>query len=117
MNKELEIVNHPPINLQQAMFIVDEYFKRLKPRYEWGEEALSASMFGFQKSEGEFIEISIISPGEILLKHETSAPKKIFFANLEAISQKEKKLTSVDATKQVVAQFFKMDGNEFRATL
>jgi hypothetical protein len=117
MNRALKVVDHPPVSMEQALFVMDEYFRKLQPKYEWGEDGIAASMFGFQKSTHEFIEITINAPDNILLKHEVTTPQKIWFLTFNRVSSTEKTLSSADETKQWVALFFTRDTADFRASL
>jgi hypothetical protein len=35
--------------------IIGGYFARLQRQYEWGEDALAATMFGFKRPDGSYM--------------------------------------------------------------
>jgi hypothetical protein len=63
MDTNLRIVEQEPVTLVRALEIVDDYFSRVQSRYESGEEAITATMFGFSRSDRDFIEICVHDTG------------------------------------------------------
>ncbi len=114
-DKRLSTVDQGPISKQEALKIVENYFARLKPTYESAEEALAETMFGFQRSKSEFIELCINGPAEISLKYEASVPRKVLFLNLPDLIQEEWTLGSKQEVEEEVAAFFDLDSAAYRS--
>ena len=113
INKDLSVVEHPAVQKEEACRIVDDYFSRLKANYETGEEAMAQTMFGFQKSESEFIEICIHGDTHISFKYEIKKPVKVLFFNMPKVIQTERRLHSKEETKTLVSSFCDLDSGEY----
>jgi hypothetical protein len=74
VDKDLNLVEHAPVSLERAIIIAEEYFSRANQKFENGEDAISATLFGFSRSPSEFIEICINGPSEISYTFESSEP-------------------------------------------
>lgn len=98
-----------------AMQIIEDYFSRIKLWYETAEEALAETMFGFQKSKEEFVEICIHSDEEISFKYEISMPRKILFLNFPKVITVEKTLRSKEEVKTGVSLFYDLDSGSFQS--
>lgn len=97
------------------MQIIEDYFSRIKLWYETAEEALAETMFGFQKSKEEFVEICIHSDEEISFKYEISMPRKILFLNFPKVITVEKTLRSKEEVKTGVSLFYDLDSGSFQS--
>jgi hypothetical protein len=113
MDKNLAVVDHESVTKAEAMTIIDDYFTRLRPKYESGEEAIAETMFGFQKSKSEFVEICINGSDAISFKYEVSVPRQILFLSIPKLVQKERTLRSTEEVKAEVAAFFEKDSASF----
>jgi hypothetical protein len=102
---------------EDAERIIDDYFARLKPSYDWLEDALAETMFGFQKSNNEFIEICIFTPEEISFFYEFLSPRKILFLEYSKVIQVEKTLGSKEQLKAAVLSFYDLDSELYRSYL
>jgi len=114
-DRKLATVARGGASKAEALQIIDGYFARLKPHYESGEEALAETMFGFQKSPEEFVELCINSPTEISCRYQTVEPRKILFLNLPKIIRSERTLTSKEAAKNEVSLFYDLEAVAFRS--
>ena len=114
LSPKLSTVENGPIGKVSALEIIDGYFSRLKPKYESGEDAISATMFGFQKSKNEFIEICINGLDSISFKFEISTPKKVLFFSIPSVFQKEITLRSIEEVKSQVGFFYDLDSDSFK---
>jgi len=59
VDRSLRVWELGRVSLEEAKHMVDARFARLQARYESGEEALSETMFGFSRSDDEFVELCI----------------------------------------------------------
>jgi hypothetical protein len=94
IDRNLSVIDRGIAKKEEAMRIIEDYFTRLKPSYNSGEEALAETTFGFRKSKKEFVEISISSAEEISFRYEISVPRRILFLSIPKIIQVEKTLHS-----------------------
>lgn len=72
LDRNLHTVDHESITLDQANQIIDGYFARLQPQYESGEDALAATMFGFRRPDGSFMQICIHATDMIDIEYDFS---------------------------------------------
>jgi hypothetical protein len=117
IDKSLSIIEQGTVGKQEAMRIIDDYAERAPTIYEHGEDALAATMFGFCKSEAEFVEISISSADEITLTYEISIPRRILFLRYPKVIRKDRTFHRVVDVKGVVSSFFDMDASSFQNLL
>jgi hypothetical protein len=115
MDRDLSAVDHEATTQDGAMAIIDGYFARLRPKYDSGDEAIAETMFGFQRSKGEFVEICINGPDSVSFKYETSEARKILFLSMPRVYQKELTLHSSEEVKAKVRAFFALDSTSFKA--
>jgi hypothetical protein len=113
----LSIVEQGAVIREDAMRIIEDYSKRADATYERGEGALAATMFGFQKSKAEFVEICFNSTDEISFTYEHSVPRKHLFLSVPKITRKEKTLRRVEDVKAAVFSFYEMDAHSFQRLL
>jgi hypothetical protein len=116
-DKDLVMVDQEVVGKDGAMAVIDGYFARLRPKYDTAEEATAETMFGFQKSKSEFVEICINGSEAISFKYEVSLPKKVLFLTVPKLFQKEVILHSRDDVKAKVAAFFELDSAAFRVEI
>jgi hypothetical protein len=116
IDRNVSVVDRGTVTKQDAVRIIDDYFARLRPHYYYGEDGLAETMFGFQKSKDEFIEICI-SPEEISFKYEISFPRKILFLSFPKVIQVEKTLHSKEELKVAVFSFYDLDSESYRCYL
>jgi hypothetical protein len=96
--------------------MIDDYFARLKPAYESGEDALSETMFGFARAPDDFIEICLHTPSEISFTSQLPpSPAGGFFAKLKGGFRRERTLDSRDALRRQVTAYFTMAPEAFKA--
>lgn len=114
IDNELSTVDHEAVTKDGAMAIIDEYFTRLLPHYKFGEDAIAATMFGFQKSESEFVEICINRQNLVSFKYEVSEPRKVLFLTIPKVYQKELTLHSKEELKAKVEAFFDLDSASYK---
>ncbi|MGB3429357.1 MAG: hypothetical protein WBA53_14425 [Burkholderiaceae bacterium] len=104
------------IELPGALAVVDQYVDDVKPRYTGGEQALAETMFGFCRSDADFIEICVHASDQITLRAELP-PGKGLVARLRGATRTERTLDSTDSLKRCVTAYFSMSGEEFGAYL
>ncbi|MCX5657415.1 MAG: hypothetical protein NTZ48_04225 [Candidatus Omnitrophica bacterium] len=99
-----DTVEHGSVETARAVQIINERFAALKDKYQSGEEALAATMFGFSKNKDTFIEICINASDSISFKLEFPLPKKLFI--FQDIYRIELKLRSREELCSLVKMFF-----------
>jgi hypothetical protein len=117
IDRNVSVVDRGIATKEDAERIIDDYFARLKPSYDWLEDALAETMFGFQKSNNEFIEICIFTPEEISFFYEFLSPRKILFLEYSKVIQVEKTLGSKEQLKAAVLSFYDLDSELYRSYL
>lgn len=117
LNRELHTVDHEAISLDQANEIIDRYFARLQPHYEWGEDALAATMFGFKRADGSYVQICIHAPDAIDIEYDFSLIKNPLLRLVGGRNQRDERLTSRKSVKARTKLFFESSPAEFRKQL
>src|SRR5215469_2252651 len=87
-----KVEEHEPVDLEEAVKIIDQYLSKAGRKFKTDKEALAASMFGFSKSKSDFVEISIFGSRQFSCKFEYSASGKPF----SRLFQHETELSSKD---------------------
>src|SRR5262247_3713608 len=64
---DLKLSERGAIDLNAALHVIDDYFARLRPKYESAEAALAETMFGFSRDSHDFIEVCLHSASQISL--------------------------------------------------
>ncbi len=118
IDENLATRDHHEVSLENALAIVKRYMTEMRPSDETGEEALSSTMFGFFRSDKEFIEICMHSPSEISVKIELPVPGRHWLVRLwRGDFQHEETVHSLGAVNERVRQFFNVSPNELRSQL
>jgi hypothetical protein len=68
MSRDLKPVDHEPVDLAEALSLVDRYFGQLRSTCASGEDALAATMFGFARAKGDFLELCLNGVSEISVR-------------------------------------------------
>jgi hypothetical protein len=113
-DRNLAAVDRGAVGKKEAMEVIDGYFARLKPHYQSAEDSLAETMFGFQKSKEEFVEICVNGPTEVAFKYEVQSPRTILFLNLPKIFQQEATLHSKEEVQSSVALFYDLDSASYK---
>ena len=113
----LSLTQRGAVTKQEAMRIIEEYSKRRAETFESGEDSLAATLFGFQKSETEFVEICFSSTDESSFTYEISIPRKILFMSFPMVTRAEKSFRRVEDVKTAVSSFYDMDSASFLSLL
>lgn len=110
MNRDLKVIEHDPVGLEEAIQIVDRYMEHAGEHFEWFEDCVAATVFGFSRTKEEFIEISIDGPDLISFKYEAPVHGLKWYQRLwkSSVKQEEKELHSRDELVQHVEEFFRM---------
>jgi hypothetical protein len=107
MNPKLAVEEHDPIELDEALKLVDRYLARGSEKFKTAEEAIAATMFGFSRSKSEFIEICVNGPAQISYKFEVSDSDASWFCKLfKGVFRREEELHSREELVQKVEEFF-----------
>ena len=118
INTKLAVEEHEPIELDEALKIVDRYLARGSEKFKGAEEAIAATMFGFSRSKSESIEICINGPAQISYKFEMSDPKASWFRKMfQGVFQHEEELDSREELIQKVEGFFTTPAEEIKRQL
>jgi hypothetical protein len=59
MDRALQTEECGSVSLQEAIAIFDERLANMRAFYEWGEDALRDTMFGFSRGDDDFIELCL----------------------------------------------------------
>jgi len=107
MNFDQKVEEHEPVDLKRAIEITDQYLARSGEKFESGEEAIAATMFGFTRSKSEFIEICVNGRKRISYKFEFSDPDAPWFQKLRGGTFRfEEELHSRERLIEKVTEFF-----------
>ncbi len=100
------------------MQIVDAYFAAAGKKYDSGEEAIAATMFGFFHSRTDFIELCVNGPRQISYRFEMMDLSASWFRKLfNKVFQYEAMLDSRKALEAKVREFFTMPMEEIKGRL
>jgi len=109
INDDLSIVRHPPVNLETALALADHYMSRANESFENGEEAVAATMFGFSRSENEFIEIVVNGSDLISYTYEAPDPETpALLKFLKGRFQYQEDLATLADLKERIRAFFEL---------
>jgi hypothetical protein len=114
LNRDLSVVERGAVTKAGAMKIIDDYFAKLGPRYGSADEAVAETMFGFQKSAVEFVEICLNGGADISFKYETSILRRILFWQFSKTFQKKRTLASKAEVRAEVGAFYDLESAAFR---
>jgi hypothetical protein len=118
MSHNLAVEQHEPVTLSDALKIVDRYLARGSGQPDSGEDAIAATMFGFSRSESDFIEICVSGPNRIAYKFEAADPNASWLRRLfHVVFQHEEELHSCEEVVQKVREFFTASVDEIRHRL
>ena len=114
ISRELATEEHGAIQLEEALKIAERYLARADEKFEWGEDAQAATMFGFSRSKTEFIEITVNGPALISCRFEFLDPDASWWRRFfkGGIFEHEEELHSREALLQRVVEFFNTSGQE-----
>ena len=117
-NRDLSTEDRGAVDVEAAMDIVRRYFGNLKTHYDSGEEALAATMFGFSRSESDYIELCIHTTTHVALRVEPP-PRSSggVFRRLLRAKAGDIKLGSQGETEQCVREYFQETPESFRLRL
>jgi hypothetical protein len=115
INSDLNLVEHDPVGLDEAIQIVDRYMTHADEVFEYAEDALAATMFGFKRTEKEFIEICVHGSDLISFKHEAPVHGLKWYQWLwrtlvRQEDDEEEYLESHDELVERISNFFRMAG-------
>ena len=118
MNRDLKPEEHESIDLNQALQLIDRYLARAGEKFDTGEEALAATMFGFSRSPSEFIEICVNGPTQISYKFEVSRPEEPWYRKLfSGVFRYEQELHSREELIEKIREFFTTPSPEIKRRL
>jgi hypothetical protein len=106
------------VDVEEAIVILRRYVADYRVFHETDEEMLAASLFGFSRSDDEFIEIGVDGPGQISVKVELPVPGVPWLLRpLFGVFQHEETLGSVEAATERIREFFALSADQLRARL
>jgi hypothetical protein len=114
---ELKVHEHEPVSLDAALAIVDRCISGWQPSYESYEQAVAATTCGFNRSDHEFIEVSVRSPAQIRVRICVPNLQRSWFRGLLAgkFVDRETAVESREAALEMVSKFFATPTDELRA--
>ncbi len=114
----LKTIDHEVVDCGKALEIADRYLADLRPRYESGEEALAATMFGFARDDASYMQICIHAPDQIDVEYDFAPIVTSFLRRLaRRSSQHSERLTSRDALRSRIELFFAQSSEGMRREL
>lgn len=117
LDRNLHTVDHESITLDQANQIIDGYFARLQPQYESGEDALAATMFGFRRPDGSYMQICIHARDMIDVEYDFSLVRNPLLRLVSGRNQRDERLTSPDRLNARTKLFFEESREDFQRRL
>ena len=117
LDRDLHTVDHDTISLVQANAIIDRYFASVQPHYERGEDALAATMFGFQRSDGSYMQICIHSADQIDVEYDFSLIRNPLLRLVGGRRQRDERLISAQDVKARTKLFFEHPREKFQQLL
>ena len=117
LDARLHTVDHEAIDLDQAYEVVDRYFAQLRPHYESAEEALAATMFGFARPDGSYMQLCIHGANAIDVEHDFSLVRNPLLRLVAGRRQRDEHLTSRDQVRARTKLFFTLSADAFRQAL
>jgi hypothetical protein len=116
MDSALETVDHEVVDLDAAYRVIDEYFSKLRPHYDTGEEALAETMFGFSRDDGSYMQICLHAPDLIDIEYDFSIVKNPI---LRAVGRRQagERLHSRDEVRARAKAYFTESREQFRETV
>jgi len=82
MDRALRTQVYGSVSLQEALAIFDERLANMREFYEWIEDALSDTMFGFSRSDNNFIELCIHAKDHVACSVELPSLRPSWLARL-----------------------------------
>ncbi len=111
----ISVQHNEVIDLNGALKIVDDYMFKAGKVYEYAEDALAETMFGFSRSESEFIEICVDGANQISYKFEYADLGGSWLIKLfGGIYQYEEELDSKEKLVEKVKDFFTKTPQEIK---
>jgi len=117
LGTDLRTVEHGSVDLDGAYGIIDGYLGRLRPHYQTGEEALAATMFGFTRLDGSYMQICVHTPDTIDVEYDFSLVKNPLLRFLAGRRQRDERLRSRDALRSRARLFFTHSREAFQDLL
>lgn len=118
MDRDLKTREHPPVDLDRAIAIADEFCARGGRVYEYAEEALSATTFGFSRSPTQFIELCAHGATEISFRYEYADPNASWWRRtFGGAFHHEATLRSRNELIRRIEQFFVLHPTAMKAAL
>jgi len=118
LTRDLERDPRGPLDLAQALRIVDGCASRLRPYYDSGEEALAETSLVFMRDEWDSFTICFHTLRNIAVTASSPPwPLDDRSAMLDGVFTWEKTLTALDAVKSHVTAYFTMAPNAFKRFL
>jgi hypothetical protein len=103
------------ITVTAAIAAINEKYNNLRSYYENEEIALTETMFGFSRSNSDFIEISLHTRNEIHFKYERALTKR--FLLFQKLFVHEDIITNLQTLVDRTKRFFEMKADDFQSYL
>lgn len=117
LDTHLQTIDHEAIDLDQAYEVVDRYFGQVRPHFESGENALAATMFGFVREDGSYMQICINGMDAIDIEHDFSLVRNPLLRFFAGRGQRFERVTSRDQVRARTKLFFTHTSEAFRLAL
>jgi hypothetical protein len=117
LDTALRTVEHGSLALDEAYDLIDRFFGQLRPHYDSGEEALAASMFGFTRPDGSYMQICVHAPDMIEVEYDFSLVKNRLLRLVAGRRQRWERLRSRDQLRTRTSLFFTLSREAFQIRL
>ncbi len=114
LDQNLATIDHGAVDEEAALRVVEVYVSQLLPYYDTGEQALAGTLFGFEKSKTDFVEICLVGPGQFSLTYEVTYPARLLVFKFSRVFRKERTLGSVAEVRKEISAYYRMDAAAFR---
>ncbi len=110
-NRDFDNVEAGPVTLDGALATAKRFADELQPQYEWGEDAIVASVFGFHLDDDTFLEIDLDPAHKCDVRFgPVTTTRKIFF--VFPVTEKGELTATVtlpDGLDALIRAFFTME--------
>ena len=117
LDRDLNTVEHHAVGVEAALRILRRYVSEVRPFYDTGEDALASTMFGFSRSDREFVEVCVHSHCEIAVKVEIPVPGLPPLLRSLLVYRHEETLSSIEDAAEWVRRFFMLPPDQLRTSL
>lgn len=120
LNEDLGIEDQPPVDVDGALAVARRYYANADKKWEMGEEAIAATMFGIRRDPDTFIEICVNGSDSISYRFEMPrkpGTKKSFLGLILGVFQHEMTIESWGELEEAIRDFYSLSPQSIRERL